>query len=235
MRKTTKILPKEELEKLYHIEKKPVKDIATHFAVSEKIIYSNIRRFKIKRRGYNRCLDLKDKKIGKLTVKERSHQVNQTWYWKCECECGTTTYVRGSALQANKSQSCGCNSKKSGKNNPLWSGFEDMSGMYWSTIKNRAEKYGHEFTITQEYAWNLYLEQNKKCKLSGLEIEFGYRPNNQRPTASLDRIDSSKGYIKGNVQWTHKTINKMKWDLQDKEFIEYCKLVAEYRSNECAL
>ena len=47
-------------------------------------------------------------------------------------------------------------------------------------------------------------------------------------TASLDRIDSSKGYIKGNVQWVHKEFNKMKLDLLDKEFIDICKLVHKY-------
>lgn len=225
--KIAKILPKEELENLYHVEKKPIQEIADYYQVSKKIVYSNIRKFNLKRRGYNRCLDLKDKKIGKLIVKERSHQVNQTWYWKCECECGTTTYVRGSVLQASKSQSCGCNTKKSGKDCPTWSGFEDMSGMYWSTIKNRAGKYGHEFTITQEYAWNLYIKQDKKCRFSKLDLTFGNRPNNERPTASLDRIDSTKGYIEDNVQWVHKTINKMKWNLQDEEFIQYCVLIAE--------
>jgi hypothetical protein len=46
-------------------------------------------------------------------------------------------------------------------------------------------------------------------------------------TASLDRIDSSKGYFKGNVQWIHKDLNVMKMDLTEEKFIDYCKLVYE--------
>jgi hypothetical protein len=42
----------------------------------------------------------------------------------------------------------------------------------------------------------------------------------------LDRVDSSKGYIEGNVQWVHKTINLMKQSFNQKEFIHFCKLVA---------
>ena len=50
-------------------------------------------------------------------------------------------------------------------------------------------------------------------------------------TASLDRIDSSKGYIQGNIQWVHKRINQMKWDSEENDFINWCKLVA----NHCSL
>jgi len=45
-------------------------------------------------------------------------------------------------------------------------------------------------------------------------------------TASLDRIDSSKGYVKGNLQWVHKDINMMKNHYNQKYFIEICKKVA---------
>lgn len=46
-------------------------------------------------------------------------------------------------------------------------------------------------------------------------------------TASLDRIDSSKGYIKGNIQWVHKDINKMKNNYNQAYFINLCALVVD--------
>ena len=46
-------------------------------------------------------------------------------------------------------------------------------------------------------------------------------------TASLDRIDSKKAYTLDNVQWVHKTVNQMKWTLASKEFIEWCKTIAQ--------
>jgi len=51
-----------------------------------------------------------------------------------------------------------------------------------------------------------------------------------RWTASLDRIDNNKGYIKGNVQWVLKDINKMKNIHTQDYFIELCKLVWEYQN-----
>jgi hypothetical protein len=50
----------------------------------------------------------------------------------------------------------------------------------------------------------------------------------KKQTASLDRIDSTKGYIKGNIQWVHKDVNKMKWNWNQSNFINWCKLITNY-------
>jgi hypothetical protein len=77
------------------------------------------------------------------------------------------------------------------------------------------------------------LEQDKKCKLSGLNISFtniNTKVTRHRfdlvCTASLDRIDSKKGYTLDNVQLVHKDINMMKKEYDQKYFIEMCKLIA---------
>lgn len=50
-------------------------------------------------------------------------------------------------------------------------------------------------------------------------------------TASLDRIDSTKGYTLDNIQWVHKHINVMKMDLDQEYFIKLCKLVTKKSKN----
>lgn len=97
---------------------------------------------------------------------------------------------------------------------------------YWSWIIKSAKERSLEFNITKEYALNLFFQQNEICKLSGIEIKMCSRYLGR--TASLDRIDNSKGYIEGNVQWVHKEINRMKGTLSDEEFIEFCTKVAGY-------
>ena len=47
--------------------------------------------------------------------------------------------------------------------------------------------------------------------------------------ASIDRIDSSKGYTKDNIQIVTKTINLAKRSLSDDDFIQMCLEVSEYR------
>ena len=46
-------------------------------------------------------------------------------------------------------------------------------------------------------------------------------------TASLDRIDSSKPYIKGNMQWLHKDVNIMKNAYNINYFINMCRIICE--------
>lgn len=46
-------------------------------------------------------------------------------------------------------------------------------------------------------------------------------------TASLDRIDSSFGYILNNVQWVHKDVQRMKSDFSEAHFVETCRKITE--------
>lgn len=43
--------------------------------------------------------------------------------------------------------------------------------------------------------------------------------------ASLDRIDSSKGYTKDNVQWTSVSINHAKNGMSHSQMVEFIKLI----------
>jgi len=60
--------------------------------------------------------------------------------------------------------------------------------------------------------------------LSGVQLVFFWeREDRAKTTASLDRIDSTKGYTLDNIQWVHKTLNRLKMNLDNQEFIEWCK------------
>jgi len=83
------------------------------------------------------------------------------------------------------------------------------------------------FSITIEYAWDLFLKQNRKCAMSGMEINFA-ATGKDKFTASLDRIDSNEGYVDGNVQWVHKDINWMKNTFSQQHFVDMCKKVADH-------
>lgn len=112
-----------------------------------------------------------------------------------------------------------------------WKGCGNLSGDKYRVYRQGAEKRNLEFTVTVEYLWELFVKQGGKCALTGLDIVLDARLGSlnktgfQKSDASLDRIDNTKGYIEGNLQWVHKDINRMKSDFTLKTFLEYCLLV----------
>ena len=108
-----------------------------------------------------------------------------------------------------------------------WKGFGEISGDHWSVIKRAAKLRNLEFDISIKEAWELFLSQNKKCALTGWPLNM-HESGSGKWTASLDRIDSSIGYIPGNVQWLHNDINKMKLHHSTQRFYEICNSVVEH-------
>ena len=144
----------------------------------------------------------------------------------CKCDCGKEKRVQAVHLKSGHTQSCGCAWYEFGKTRISWKGCGDMPSAHFKRILNGAKKRKIPFNINIKYVWDLYLKQNKKCALSGLPLDFSYGRNcHHKGTASLDRIDSTKGYVKNNVQWVHKDINWMKQDYSNDYFIQMCKLI----------
>lgn len=124
------------------------------------------------------------------------------------------------------------NKRKTGNKNKSWKGYGEISAHFWSRIRNGAKKRKLDFDISIEYGWNLFIKQNYRCNISHLKLNFPSDVRNTDGTASLDRIDSSKGYIKGNVQWLHKHVNIMKWDLEQKDFIKFCNIIHNFNQGD---
>lgn len=164
--------------------------------------------------------------IGHFTVIEVYRVIYSSWReWriKCKCKCGTIKDFNSKAFINLKIKQC--------ENCRVYDKFE-MPQTKWRMLELGAIDRGLELSITKEYVSNLLKKQNFKCALSGIPIKFGRVHWSEENTASLDRIDSTKGYIEGNVQWVHKTINFMKMNFTQDEFIKFCYLVVEKHKNE---
>jgi hypothetical protein len=158
---------------------------------------------------------------------------NHSSKWKCKCVCGNIFNAWINGLQKGIKCGCksGCKKRLTGKKSPSWKGIGDLPASFIANIKSQAKFRNIEWNLDIEYLWKLFLEQNKKCKYSGLELNFTEKYSeaiHNKGTASLDRIDSDKGYIIGNVQWIHKDINFMKQEYSHKRFINYCDLISNY-------
>lgn len=77
--------------------------------------------------------------------------------------------------------------------------------------------------ITLEDLLRQFEDQRGLCYYSGTSLSL--RPNDINGL-SLDRVDSEKGYVKGNVVLCGAIVNKMKTDLSVEQFIEICTAIA---------
>jgi hypothetical protein len=152
----------------------------------------------------------------------------------CECHCGTRRYIEAKRLVSNSASSCGCmvHINQSKNKSPNWKGLELVPSRYINGIAKNAEKRGFEFSLTLEYLENLFHIQRGLCALTGEPLYFSVASKKKdEMTASVDRIDSTKGYIEGNVQWVSKKVNFMKLNFTQDEFISICRKIVERANN----
>lgn len=150
--------------------------------------------------------------------------------YKCVCDCGTEKYIRTSHIT--RGLSTQCNSCRLQNYIVERVGCIPMGDVRRYQIG--AKKRGKEWAIEPQYLYDLYEQQKRLCALSGIPIEFsekgmGTVGAKDTSTASLDRIDSKKGYTADNIQWVHKDANKMKMDLSEQDFFHMVKQIYEHK------
>lgn len=169
--------------------------------------------------------DLTNKKFGLLTVKKLSGKKTKTRgaIWVCECECGNIKEVATNGLTSENYVCCGHDKHFTSQR------VGDIPLSHLNAVRQNAIKRNLKYDVSPLYLWDLFLQQNRKCALTDVEIEFTKGKNavktRKETSASLDRIDSSKGYVEGNVQWLHKIVNRMKSNYSESDFFEWCRRI----------
>jgi hypothetical protein len=140
------------------------------------------------------------------------------------CKCGKEAWCSKQELETGKRNRCDA----CGKIKRFGARIDNISINFFHNYKRNAQSRNIEFSITLEYVADLFRQQKGKCALSGMDIDIKGAPWKGQ-TGSLDRIDSTKGYVEGNVQWVHKVVNELKWDLDEKEFFSIVKYIYEHK------
>lgn len=105
--------------------------------------------------------------------------------------------------------------------------------------KYRAARSGIEFSITLDDIREL-AEGLTHCPWLGIELRWqcnfgsgiGRGKSKAWPNSpSLDRLDSSKGYVKGNIVIVSHRANAIKRDATAQELISMGQRIAEYEAN----
>ena len=176
---------------------------------------------------------IKNQKFGKLLISEEFKNKDGRQIVKCVCDCGIVCEKFRCHIISGNTTSCGCQKVK-GPMIHNFKGFGEIHGDYWSSLKRGAGKRGFVFDLEIKYGWELFQKQNGCCAISGVPLTFSTnrRRNYKNQTASLDRIDSEKGYVKNNVWWVHKDVNKIKSNLTLEELQKWSKLIASHRPKD---
>lgn len=167
-------------------------------------------------------IDAIGKRSGSLVVKNYEYTRSKTnrpilWY-NCDCDCGGKHIIKADVFNIGGSTSCKL-CRKTSKFIPSRIKNRTLNS-YFNTIVCYSKKRNIVVDITKEQILHLLKKQKYQCALSGLPI------NIEDGTASLDRINNSvRIYNETNIQWVHRTINFMKNELSQEDFVKYCSLV----------
>lgn len=176
--------------------------------------------------------DYKNKTINDWTIIDFSHtDAKSQQYWLCKCKCGIEKSVRSSHIIREISKGCRkCRGQSlSNSNSPYWQGGKFISGTFYTVYRLCAKKRNIIFDITIKDLEDKWKEQDGICDYTGIKLSLPKDNRDKDYTASIDRIDSNKGYSKDNIHWVTKEVNLMKMNIEENRFLEICELVCKYR------
>ena len=140
--------------------------------------------------------DLVGQRFGRLTVVKLAGYCTRTngqklYLWKCRCDCGKETVVRGEFLKNGSVRNCGCGRVAHG---------ESKTRLYkiWRGMKDRCTREKHK-------SWHNYggrgIRVCDEWKNSFEAFRDWALANGYRDDLSIDRINNDGNYEPGNCRW----------------------------------
>jgi hypothetical protein len=162
-----------------------------------------------------------------MTKKYRSDFYDENYNRKLTCwDCKETKPMRlfpyRKQYKDNKEKRCKqCNNMNNAFRKEKFTQEQYIQNLITSSKRSaiKREKRGRpscgECNMTVSMIQNIAKKQNNKCVYSGYDLEWKINSKNK---ASIDRIDSTKGYIEGNLQLVTYNVNTAKSNMSDAEF-----------------
>lgn len=153
--------------------------------------------------------------------------------WVCRCSCGTITYVRASHLKrSNGTKSCGCLSREiASKHRKLLNHTKRKHSLtdttwrsLWTSHVSGAKARNLEWLGFDDYVQ--WLTEQPACWYCGVApSERVARYGEPVLAHGIDRIDSSMGYVPGNIRTACMHCNRAKMDASTEDFLAMCRRV----------
>jgi hypothetical protein len=144
-----------------------------------------------------------------------------------QCDCGNTAWVQGWSLVNERSKQCKDCKLKNFSISRKMEAEEALKSRVYTQCKSQAKRRGIEFDVPKEHLLHYAMkkcyycqaEPNNTMKLPHVDGELKYN--------GIDRFDSSKGYVVGNILAACWRCNSMKSDMPFDEFVTHIKLLAK--------
>ena len=174
---------------------------------------------------------MEGKLFGRLTAKEYV----KGGKWRCVCSCGNETVVDTSSLTRGCTKSCGCYRDEVKRRRRVKGDIPDRKeALYKQAFVQLKSRHTNtlKFSIENLISFEEWKELvNKPCFYCGKppsrELKDGLS-DAKIHIGGVDRIDPSKGYIKGNVIPCCWDCNIAKSDLTVEQFVE---LITKWSTN----
>jgi hypothetical protein len=148
-----------------------------------------------------RLIDLTGQRFGKLIVVEYAgRNERRESLWRCHCDCGNESIVRGDVLRRGTTESCGCGKglKHGHHKKPWYSSYKAMMERCYLPSSGNYERYGGKgVTVCEEW--------HDINKFAEWVETSGYAPG-----LTIDRIDPQGNYEPNNCQWLTRSENSKK-------------------------
>lgn len=180
------------------------------------------------------CLHIPDligERFGKLivikNVKRPQNLKNTEAYWECQCDCGNIVIVSARSLRSGNTKSCGCLrsellSKMAKRVNRIEFGKSAFNRIYYD-YKRTAGRRNISFDLSMEDFRKLVEQNCHYCGIEPIRTIKMLSQNGDFVCNGIDRVDNSKGYIKGNVVSCCKECNQSKNNKSVQEFFDWAE------------
>ena len=219
-----------------------------HKFCSCKCYHENKRKVNSLPKGFSRCSQCKKiKTLSEFGTSKKSSTRVLSWCRECyrlrhreafkficiDCGKSCSRIRRYSDEKEKRKQRCQrCARAKSVEDNGGIAlcdrGTEHFSGRTYASWRLSAVRRHHVWELTKQLLEEIFVKQDGRCALTGIKMSARKPKSPFRP--SIDRIDSSKGYELGNVQFICSIVNVMKNKYGEETFTLLCALIALHNS-----